>query len=75
MRNQTDRKNKMSSFPVWEIPPVDARLTVVREVAPRMPARSQEILWVKLLATMPIFGVRAATAEIRDSKQIKIFRF
>jgi len=49
----------MSSFPVWEIHPVDARLTVVREVAPRMPARSQEILWVKLLATIPHFGVRA----------------
>src|SRR2546426_6057120 len=30
MRNQTNRKNKMSSFPVWEIHPVDTRLTVVR---------------------------------------------
>src|SRR2546430_9895766 len=54
MRNSNERKNKMSSFAVWEIHPV-MRLTVVLEVASRMSARSQGILWVKLLATMSHF--------------------
>jgi hypothetical protein len=54
-----ERKNKKASFAVWEIHPV-MRLTVVLEVASRMSARSQGILWVKLLATMSHFGVRTS---------------